>query len=454
MLRLTPVIAPRATPGRHVPYASSPSAAGLASRANDDSEMNAPLTSSFTPAAGWRRFLVRAFALSCVALMAGCGTLLRNPVPPALTTAAAIPNMPDVRAWSGRPSAAMERDLADSFGQESRDEFPRDANGIVNYAHLALSGGGANGAFGAGFLNGWSSTGMRPVFKIVTGVSTGALMAPFAFLGPSYDNELRDFYTTTSSRDIYIIGSLLNIATRALTGEALADTSPLASLIEQHVDAELLRRVAEAHQRGRRLYIGTVDLDAQRFVVWNMGLIASSPAPEALSLFRQVMLASASIPIAFPPVFFEVEAGGQRYDEMHVDGGVGARVFFAAGIAPYSIVRKRGGAGGEGREDIFVIHNGQLLSDPRPTRRTLLGIAMRVLDATSQAAVNGDLWRIHAVALQRQAGFHWITIPDGVEIAGEEVFDPAQMKILYDLGFGIAPTAEAWHTRPPGLGIE
>jgi hypothetical protein len=392
-------------------------------------------------------------ALMAVAvLLSGCGTLLRNPVPPSLTSVAVIPNMPDVRFWAGRPGAAQERDLADSFRQESRDEFPPDANGVIHYPQLALSGGGANGAFGAGFLNGWTTTGKRPVFKFVTGVSTGALMAPFAFLGPSYDDALREFYTTTASRDIFIVGSLFTLAARLLTGEALADTGPLVTLIEQHVDAELLRRVAGAHARGRRLYIGTVDLDAQRFVVWNMGVIASSTDPDALALFRKVMLASASIPIAFPPVYFDVEADGQSYDEMHVDGGVGARVFIAGGLFRHSIFRQRGGLGSfEAREDVFVIHNGQLVSAPRPTRRTVLGIAMRVLDASSQSAVHGDLWRIYAVAQYRHAGFHWVTIPDGTEIVGEETFDPVQMRALYEIGYRSALAGPVWETRPPGF---
>jgi hypothetical protein len=399
--------------------------------------------------------IARTAMVGLVVALTGCGTLLRNPVPAPLAYVASIPNMPDVRAWAGQPAPAMERDLADSFRQESPAEFPPDASGVIHYAHLALSGGGANGAFGAGFLNGWTAKGTRPLFKTVTGVSTGALMAPFAFLGPSYDNALREFYTTTSSRDIFIVGSLFSLAARALSGEALADTGPLVALIERHVDAELVRRVAEAHARGRRLYIGTVDLDAQRFVVWNMGLIASSSRPEALVLFRQVMLASASIPIAFPPVFFDVEADGQRYDEMHVDGGVGARVFSVGGLFRASLVRQRGGLGGaEVREDFFVIHNGQLFSAPRPTRRTVLGIAMRVLDASSHSAVHGDLWRIHATALYQSAGFHWVTIPDGTEIAGEETFDPIQMRALYDIGYRSALAGPAWETRPPGFVLE
>lgn len=399
--------------------------------------------------------LARLAVLGGVIALAGCGSLLRNPVPVSAATMAAIPHLPDVRIRAGQPSASMEQDLARSFVQESRRDFPRAADGTIHYAHLALSGGGASGAFGAGFLNGWSQAGDRPTFKIVTGVSTGALMAPFALLGPTYDGALRDFYTTTSSRDIFIVGSFLNLATRVLTGEALLDTSPLAALIARHVDAALLRKVGEAHERGQRLYIGTVDLDSLDFIVWNMGLIALSGRPEALDLFRQVMLASASIPIAFPPVLFDVESEGRRYDEMHVDGGVGARVFYSGGLFRPSLVRHRGGHGAEdGREDIFIIHNGQIRPAAQPTRRTVLGITTRVLDASSRSAVIGALHRIYAIALVEQASFHWVTIPEGITVASEETFDPAAMQVLYDVGYRSAGAVPRWATRPPGLGVE
>lgn len=399
--------------------------------------------------------LVRLVVLAGVIALAGCGTLLRNPVPVSATTMATIPHLPDIRARAGTPSATFEDDLAQSFAQESRADFPVVADGTIHYAHLALSGGGASGAFGAGILNGWSQAGDRPTFKIVTGVSTGALMAPFALLGSSYDAALREFYTTTSSRDIFIMGSILNLAARALTGDALLDTSPLAALIAQHVDADLLGKIGAAHQRGQRLYIGTVDLDSLDFVVWNMGLIALSGRPESLDLFRQVMLASASIPIAFPPVYFEVELDGRRYDEMHVDGGVGARVFYNAGLIRPYVVRQRGGQGAaEGREDIFVIHNGQLRPPPQQTRRTVVGIAKRVLDAASRSAVIGSLVRIHATAQAQQASLHWVTIPEGITIAAEETFDPVAMRALYDLGFDAAVKGAQWATRPPGLAID
>jgi predicted acylesterase/phospholipase RssA len=385
-----------------------------------------------------------------IVMLTGCGTLLRNPVPPELTATASIPDMPEVRAWAGRVSPAMERDFAHSFEQESPEDFPRGADGVVRYAHLALSGGGANGAFGAGFVHGWSTTGSRPVFKIVTGVSTGALMAPFAFLGPSYDRALHEFYTTTTTRDIFDIGSILSILISLLRGDSLADIGPLAALIARHVDAEFLRKVADAHNRGRRLYIGTVDLDSQQFVVWNMGLIAASGRPQALDLFRKVMFASASVPIAFAPVFFEVEAGGERYDEMQVDGAVAATVFLHGGVFRPSLIRERAGLGA-GREDIFVIHNGQLRGDPSPTPRSLRGITARVIEASSRAGVVGALFTIYAFAQREQASFQWVTIPQGVEIPGTAGFEPEKMTGLYEVGYRTALAGPVWSVNPPGL---
>jgi hypothetical protein len=389
------------------------------------------------------RWLVVAATIALV----GCGILPRNAVPVELMPEASIPGLPDVRATAGRRNAAMTADLALSFAQELPAEFPLGPDGVVRYPHLALSGGGANGAFGAGFLNGWTTTGRRPVFKIVTGVSTGALMAPFAFIGPTYDVALREFYTTTDTRNIL---QVLSIIPQLLGGESFADSAPLRALLEQHVDAELLRQVAQAHAKGRRLYVGTADLDSQSFVVWNMGLIASSGHPDALALFRRVMLASASIPVAFPPVLFEVEAGSRRYDEMHVDGGVGANVFISGGVFSFSEVRQ-GVPRGIGRQDLFVIHNGQLQSVPRPTSRSLRSIGLRSLESASKAAFVGDLFRVYAVSQREEAGFNWITMPNGVELAGDELFDPVLMRGLFDLGYANALAGQVWATVPPGL---
>lgn len=387
-------------------------------------------------------------AIACAALaLSACGILPRNAVPVPLMPEAVIPGLADIRATFGRPSQATTDDLVRSFAQESPADFPPGPDGRIHYSHLALSGGGPNGAFGAGFLNGWTKSGTRPKFKIVTGVSTGALIAPFAMLGPAYDDAVREFYTTTATRNIF---RMLSIIPQLLGGESLAETGPLQALIAQNVDAEFLRKIARAHEGGQRLYVGTVDLDAQRFVVWNMGLIAARGTDQALELFRKVMLASASIPVAFPPVFFEVEAGGRRYDEMHVDGSVITRVFYTGGVVSFAAARARGGRG-PGSEDVFVIHNGQLLPVPDATARSLRSIATRVFETTGKAAVVGDLFRIHSVTTREQAGFNWVTIPEDFDLGGTEVFDPVVMGNLYDLGYRMALDGPKWQTMPPGL---
>ena len=281
----------------------------------------------------------------------------------------------------------MEQDLVRSFAQESRQDFPRAADGHVRYAHLALSGGGASGAFGAGFLNGWTHRHRARCSRSSPACRTGALMAPFAFLGPDYDGRCASSTPPPVARHLHARLDLLACCGSCMAGEALADTRPLQRSSTQPCRRRAAAARGEAHQRGRRLYIGTANLDAPRFVVWNMGLIASSGRPDALELFRKVMLASASIPVAFPPVFFEVELrpGGPRYDEMHVDGGVGARVSSTtAALFRASIIRERGGHG-RGRPGRHLRHSQRPVRPAaQPTRRTVLGITTRVLDASSR----------------------------------------------------------------------
>ncbi|MFN9212644.1 MAG: patatin-like phospholipase family protein [Betaproteobacteria bacterium] len=271
---------------------------------------------------------LRLALLSLCVLLSGCAALLREPVPVDLMGKTTIPGLPEVRATAGERNSPLEADLIASFAQESPADFPVQADGRVHYSQLILSGGGANGAFGAGLLNGWSAHGTRPKFKIVTGVSTGALMAPYAFLGAEFDPALKHFYTTTDSRRVFLVRSVRQI----LSGESLADTGPLADTLNEQIDAAFLERIAAEHRRGRRLYVATTDLDAQRFVIWNLGAIAASGHPQALDFFRRAILASASIPVVFPPVFFQVEADGRRSDEIHVYGAVVTRMFYNGGL--------------------------------------------------------------------------------------------------------------------------
>ena len=187
-----------------------------------------------------------------------------------------------------------------------------------------MSGGGDHGAFGAGFLKGWSASGSRPTFKIVSGISTGALIAPFALLGSDYDDQLEAAYTTVSAVDIFKKKSVLRAAWR----ESLADNHPLQEMVHKFINDDLIDAIAVAHQNGQRLFIGTTNLDAQRPVIWNMGVIANSKNPQAHDVFRQILVASAAIPVLFPPEMFDVEANGELYEEMHVDGGTVGQMFF------------------------------------------------------------------------------------------------------------------------------
>src|ERR1019366_6164924 len=186
---------------------------------------------------------------------------------------------------------------------------------------LALSGGGAYAAFGAGLLNGWSARGTRPQFTIVTGASSGALIAPFAFLGTGQDETLRRIFTSGEMENL-----LQSDGLKGLFGTSLYKTAPLRELIVRHVDAKLLEAIALENRAGRRLYVVTTNIDAQRTAIWDMGKIAASDDPGALELFRNILTASASIPGLFSPVLIDVEGEGRRFAEMHVDGGVTANV--------------------------------------------------------------------------------------------------------------------------------
>ena len=390
---------------------------------------------------------LRGVLICLVLALSACSTLPRNALPAELADQATIPGMPVIRAFGGKLSPYMMADLGRSFEQESAEDFPVASDGKIHYPHLALSGGGQNGAFGAGLVNGWTKNGTRPVFKIVTGVSSGAMMAPFVFLGPDYDDELQEFYTNTSSNNIF---SRLSILPQLLGGESLLDTGPLQSMIAKLVDAEFLNKIADAHKNGRRLYIGTVDLDSQQLAVWNMGLIASSGRPDALDLFRKIMLASSSIPVAFPPVLFKVEADGRKYDELHVDGAVKATVFYSAGVFNFESAQKNSPRG-PGREDIYVIHNGQLGPVHDETRRTLASIAYRSIEVAAKSAVIGDLFFIYTGAQRSQSGFYWVTIPTEVSLESNEMFDPVTMRRLFDFGIAKAQRNDFWFNQPPGL---
>jgi hypothetical protein len=393
------------------------------------------------------QFWIVVLPITIILIVAGCGGLTRNPVPIGRMDEAVLTGMPGVRAyWDEKViNPQFQQDIIQSVRDEPNDMFPRRGDGSKIYSGLAVSGGGANGAFGAGILIGWSDAGTRPPFKLVTGISTGALIAPYAFLGPAYNAKLRAAYTTVSTKDIVKIKGL-----PTLGGESLTDSSPLAKRIAQDLDEEMLAEIAAAHGRGRRLYIGTTDMDAQRFMVWNMGSIAASGHPGALSLFRKIMLASASIPGVFPPVYIQVEVDGQTYDEMHVDGGVITQVFFYESMLDIKKASETTGsvAPSLSAGRVYVIRNGKINPEPQHTPRKLLAITGRAVSTMIKAASINDLMRIYQLTRRDNIEFNYIGIPDDFQFESDEIFDPEEMNALFEIGYQMSREGNFWQKAP------
>src|SRR5690242_20140892 len=261
----------------------------------------------------------------CCLLAAACSTPTRlDAVPVAVQKQATVLGRDDLRYWGDEASTAFVQDAFEAFTREKAVLEAAGNRGPLPPANfLAISGGGENGAYGAGLLVGWTQTGTRPSFKAVTGISTGALTAPFAFLGPAYDDKLRAVYAETSAADVLRQRSYL----AAVLQDGAADTAPLRRTIAKYFDQQMLDAIAAEHAKGRILLIGTTDLDARRPVIWNVTKIAASGRPGALALVQNILIASAAIPGAFPPVLIGAEVDGKPYQEMHVDGGASAQVF-------------------------------------------------------------------------------------------------------------------------------
>ncbi|MHC4912889.1 MAG: patatin-like phospholipase family protein [Planctomycetota bacterium] len=378
-----------------------------------------------------RILLTSAFFASTGLLLLGATgcSLSRNPIPIAQMDEAEPVLLKGIRTWG----AQYKPDVSDKILES------------LDCSFLCLSGGGANGAFGAGFLCGWTESGKRPDFAIVTGISTGALIAPLAFAGPQYDDLLREGYTTTETKEILELSGLFGIR-GLLFGESFASTKPLEKLIAHQVDEKTLEIIAAEYKEGRRLYIGTTHLDAQRFVVWDMGKIAASGHPKALDLFHKIMLASASIPGAFPPVYFNVEAGGKKYDEMHADGGTITEVF---GYGPELFAEEGGRGTDKSVCSIYVIRNGKLASEPKQIQRKFLKIAERSFATLMKAHSWNDLIRMYSEAERDGVDFNYVSIPDDYEGHGDEPFDPEEMTRLFNMGFEMAKPGYEWQKEIP-----
>jgi predicted patatin/cPLA2 family phospholipase len=388
-------------------------------------------------------------ALVTVLALAACGqTLIRHPVPAPMVGEALPLGMENLRFWGDSLSPREIQEIVTVRGEVMRERYAAlsAAGPVPELNYLALSGGGQWGAFGAGILNAWTKSGTRPKFAGVSGISTGAIIAPFAYLGPKYDPVLEEIYSRFSTRDLL----KSTLFSGLLSGTALSDTGPLARIIAEKITPEFLEEVAQEHRKGRVLLVGTTNLDSGRPVIWNMGAIAASGHPGALDLFRQVILASAAIPVAFPPVLIRVIGpDGRTYDEMHVDGGATSQVTFVSPSIPIKEITEEA-IGHNFDRHLYLIMNTDLVPPYGPIRPRINKIGAASIASLIRGSGIGDLYKLYLIAERDDIDYSVGWVPSEIPCETPvETFDPVFMRCLYGVGHELFRTGELWRQLPP-----
>jgi predicted acylesterase/phospholipase RssA len=369
--------------------------------------------------------------LTTLFMLAGCGSLPRTPYTASDVASSTVLDLDQLRRYADEPASTFLKTNA------------RSRAGAVSY--LALSGGGADGAYGAGVLNGWTASGMRPEFSAVSGVSTGALIAPFAFLGPAYDATLRDVYTSGIAESLLNTPSIVH----AVFGSGLFGNTRLRELVARYVSQDVLGKIAAEHAKGRDLLIVTTNLDTQRTVIWDMGRIAAIRSTQALNLFRDVMTASASIPVVFPPMLIDAQANGHRFQEMHVDGGVTAPVL----TLPEAFLLRNGALARGLRMNIYVLVNDKVERDFQLVPNSTIDIAARTSASVTKTQIRAVLYETYDFARRNNLGFNLTYIDKGLPSPTSFGFDANYMRSLYQHGYDKAKTGDFWAKSPPSDGL-
>ena len=383
-------------------------------------------------------------------LLTGCYSLEREPaVPKSGTLQATVLGLPNERFYPARGTDALEVEYKAAVQRSHRFLGPKVARPpgqiLPQGEFLAVSGGGEDGAFGAGLLCGWTEAGTRPEFELTTGVSTGALTAPFAFLGSAYDAQLRAVYTDLKPEDVLLERNIVS----GVLGDAMADNSPLFGTISRYLNSDMLAAIAKRYEEGRLLLIGTTNLDARQRVIWNIGAIAASNHPRALDTVRRLLLASAAIPGAFPPTMVEVTLNGAKYQEMHVDGGAFTQAF----LYPVSLTDERRDRLRRGLPVVpvtaFVIRNGRVDPGWTTVQRRTLGIAGRAISAMIGSSGQNDMIRIYETCRQDGIDYKLAYIGTDFTMDLPQPFDPGYMRALFDYGYQKARRGYDWKRTPP-----
>jgi len=299
---------------------------------------------------------------------------------------------------------------------------------------LIMSGGGKYGAFTAGAINGWTASGTRPQFDIATGISSGAITATLAFLGPKYDHRLTANFTALKRSDLYSF----QIVRGLISGTGFMSADPLEQLLARNIDDEFLRDLRAAHNEGRRLYVGTGNILTNRFTVWDLGAIACSGNPDAPLLIRKVLLASCSVPGAVRPIEIDIEVNGVHYKELHSDAGNHAQAFVRSpnGIPPGSTA--------------WVLSAGKIYRDPIHDNPRILRLMGGAVSNALYALFRSDLQKLYGLCAVTKMNYRLLALPDDfVGHASSFAFDPAELLRLYWIGYQLTAGNAQWRDTPP-----
>ncbi|MDR3372404.1 MAG: patatin-like phospholipase family protein [Ancalomicrobiaceae bacterium] len=370
-----------------------------------------------------------------LALLAACAGMPRTPFTEA-DQIAAVPIRPgSLRFWADSKISAFQNEGRLAVAQEGQP-----------FTYLALSGGGGGGAFGAGILNGWTESGKRPEFTVVSGVSVGALIAPFAFLGSAYDGRLKEIYTNGDAERLISRPDPIG----AIFGSGLFGHGELRRLISRYIDEEMLEAIAREDRKGRRLLVVTTNLDAQRAMIWDLGAIAVIGGPKAFKLFGDVLAASASVPVIFAPQLIDTEVFGRRFQEMHVDGSISVPVF----TLPDSYLH--GGktmTSRRARPDIYIIENGRIEAGFSVVPNQSEAIAAQSFSTMNRVGVQAVVAQTYKTAKKDGIGFHLAYVGRDFPEIGGTGFETDTMRRLYSYGYAKARDGAFWSTEPPQIAV-
>jgi predicted acylesterase/phospholipase RssA len=379
-----------------------------------------------------RRSQARALRWTCalsVLALVGCA-LPRRDAPPTIFNTATPVDFPDDVRFLSTDRASVEAKSTSALQRlraSSKDGMLR---------ALVLSGGGAGGAFGAGALVGLSRRQERPQYDVVTGVSTGALIAPFAFLGSDWDSQLTEAFTSGRGAQMSVRGFL------ALPLGASRRSAALTALVDHYVTPDLIRAVAREAGRGRILWVATTDLDKEETVIWDLGAIAMRGGEPARKLFRDVVVASASIPGVFEPVLIHVQQGGRMYDEMHVDGNASASLFIAPAAAYFALLDQPSLDGAR----VYVLINGQIIDAPETTPFKLQPIVARTLSVALKHMARAQVVAVDQFAEKYRMSVQSTYLPFDYPKYSSADFRASTMRPLFEYGARCAQSGRLWTT--------